>query len=167
VIPAIAIPTFLSPAEGRTYLVCDRVAFRAVPSDPGAAYALYEAVVARGGGMPPHLHRYEDEAFFVLGGTFAITIGGQTVTGGRGVYAFGPRGVPHAFQNVGETPGRLLAIVSPGALQEQFLAEVGRPVGKSGTAAVARARPASQQELAWIAARAEKYGVEFLPGRRA
>jgi len=34
--------------------------------------------------------------------------------------AFGPRGTPHAFQNIGETPGRLLVITTPSGLVRFF-----------------------------------------------
>lgn len=34
--------------------------------------------------------------------------------------AFGPRNVPHAFQNVGDIPGRLLVITTPSGLERFF-----------------------------------------------
>jgi len=37
-----------------------------------------------------------------------------------GGIAFGPRGTPHAFQNIGETPGRLLVITTPSGLERFF-----------------------------------------------
>ena len=39
---------------------------------------------------------------------------------GAGGMAFGPRGVPHAFQNVGDTRGRLLVIATPSGLERFF-----------------------------------------------
>jgi hypothetical protein len=33
-----------------------------------------------------------------------------------------PRDVPHGFRNVGSTPGRLLFVITPGGLEEYFLA---------------------------------------------
>lgn len=159
-----ATSTHPQPAPGEIH--CDiagnRVTIKATMADSGGAYALYEALVARGGGMPPHLHRYEDEAIFVLDGTFALTIGAQTIAAGPGTWAFGPRGVPHAFRNIGDVPGRILVLVSPGTLQEQFIAEVGRPAAAPGNPQQTSPRPTSAQDLAWLAARAEKYGLEFL-----
>ena len=58
--------------------------------------------------------------------------------------AFGPRGLPHSFQNVGDTPGRLLVVTTPSGLERFFerfaelppgsidpdgLAEIGRANG--------------------------------------
>jgi hypothetical protein len=46
--------------------------------------------------------------------------------------AFGPRGMPHAFQNIGDTPGRLLVVTTPSGLErffEQSAAQLTLPVG--------------------------------------
>ena len=161
-----AIPKYLARGEGSRFVVGDLLVIKATTGDTGGAYALYEAVVARGRGMPPHLHRYEDEACFVLEGTFAITVGERTIAAGPGAYVFGPRGVPHAFRNVGEAPGRLLVIVSPGALQEQFIAEVGHRNTDLKVPKPADTSIADRRGWAWLATRAEKYGVEFLPPER-
>lgn len=77
--------------------------------------------------MPPHLQRLDDETLFVLEGTDAFGIAGRRVEYGPRGYAFVPRGTPHAYVNVGSGPARLPILVSPGGVQEQFLAEVGEP----------------------------------------
>ena len=59
-----------------------------------------------------------------------------------GGMAFGPRGTPHAFQNVGETPGRLLVITTPSGLErffEEFAALLPGPPGPQALAAVGHA----------------------------
>ena len=38
----------------------------------------------------------------------------------EGGLAFGPRDVPHTFQNVGDTPGRLLVVSAPAGMEEFF-----------------------------------------------
>jgi len=56
--------------------------------------------------------------------------------------AFGPRGTPHAFQNIGETPGRLLVITTPSGLErffEEFAALLPGPAGPDALAAVGHA----------------------------
>ena len=59
-------------------------------------------------------------------------------TGGM---AFGPRGLPHAFQNIGEALGRLLVITTPSGLERFFeqSAELPRPVDPEEMAAIGRA----------------------------
>ena len=56
--------------------------------------------------------------------------------------AFGPRGIPHAFQNVGDTPGRLLVITTPSGVErffEQFAELLPGPVDRNKLADVALA----------------------------
>jgi quercetin dioxygenase-like cupin family protein len=143
-------PTFdeFAPAAGRFLRVLgDHIAVRAAGADTGGAYALFEARTLAGAGMPAHLQRYEDEAFLVLEGTFAIRVGARAVALGPGGYLFVPRGTPHAYRNVGPAPGRLLLLVSPGGIHEHFLAETGA------------LDPPDPERIATLG---EKYGVELL-----
>ena len=48
------------------------VTFKALAADTGGAYTLVETRTAPGQGMRPHLQHYDDEAFLVLEGTYAI-----------------------------------------------------------------------------------------------
>lgn len=105
-------------------------------------------------GVPFHKHRYEDESFYVVAGTFEITVGDATVTGGPGTYIYGPRNVPHRWTNVGSARGRLLNVFAPSGVEEFFLA-VGIPIRSSSE------RP--KVDMAAFDAKAsplrEKYGV--------
>jgi quercetin dioxygenase-like cupin family protein len=118
--------------------------------DTGGAYALVEIEARPGCGPPLHVHRREDEAFFVLEGEFEFTVAGGAIRAGEGAAIFGPRGVPHTFRCVGPRPGRLLATLSPPGFEE-FFEEV---------QALAKKGPPPPQAAAEIAAR---YGVDFLP----
>ena len=84
---------------------------------PGAAtnggFAIFEDVVAPGIGPGRHIHKLQDEVFFVLEGTFDIEIGGQLYRAGPGDVAFVPRGEVHAFKNIGTAPGRLRYTFTP------------------------------------------------------
>ena len=44
-----------------------------------------------------------------------------------GEFVFVPRGVVHAFKNVGQEPARCLGIVTPGGLAEKLLTGLGEP----------------------------------------
>ncbi len=74
---------------------------------------------------------------------------------GAGGYAFVPRGMVHAFTNVGNTPARMLILVTPGGLHEQFFAELGEPVDAPA--------PAGPPDVERIVAVSAKYGIEILP----
>ena len=60
----------------------------------------------------------------------------------EGGLAFGPRGTPHSFQNVGEAPGRLLVITAPSGAErlfEDFAKLLPGPIGPDTLASLARA----------------------------
>ncbi|WP_292808200.1 cupin domain-containing protein, partial [Nostoc sp. JL23] len=59
-------------------------------------------------GPPLHLHRREDESFYILEGTFAFQIGDRTVTATAGWFITAPKGVPHSYKNIGTTPARIV-----------------------------------------------------------
>jgi hypothetical protein len=81
-------------------------------------------------GVPFHKHRNEDESFLVIEGKVEITVGDKTVTGGPGTYAFGPRGIPHRWTNVGEERGRITCVFTPSGIEGMFY-ELGLPIPKS------------------------------------
>jgi hypothetical protein len=88
-----------------------------------------------------HTHLREDKLWYVIDGDFRFKAGGAMLRVWAGGLAFGPRGTPHAFQNIGETPGRLLVITTPSGLErfsEEFAALLPRPAGPEALAAVGR-----------------------------
>ena len=79
-----------------------------------------------------HVHRVQEETFYVLDGTCEWQIGDRVVTAPRGAYVFIPPGVPHDIRNPGDQTARLLMTVSPPGHERYFqeLAELtahGRP----------------------------------------
>ncbi|MEV0268280.1 MAG: cupin domain-containing protein [Hamadaea sp.] len=85
-----------------------------------------------------HSHLREDELWFVLAGEFRFKAGDDMLSASAGGLAFGPRGLPHAFQNVGDEPGRLLVITTPSGIERFFeqYAESAGPVGPAGIAEI-------------------------------
>ena len=153
---APAAARHVAPDGGRTVRVLgNQVTYKAVAAETGGAYSLFEAVIEPGLGVPPHYGRYEDETLWILEGTFGIRLGDEVVELGPGGYAFVPRGTVHAVTNVGDGPGRLLLLVTPGGLCEKYFDEM---VGARGVAQ-SLAGPADVERAAAIAA---KYGTAFL-----
>lgn len=88
----------------------------------GGAFALGRQTCAPGTGVPPHLHRQEDEVFSVIHGRFEIydgATGNWTEIPPQGI-AFAPRGHVHAFRNCGDTAG-IIQFVSTGSGFDRFL----------------------------------------------
>lgn len=90
------------------------------------AFTLIECRAPAGFGPPLHVHRDEDEGFYVLDGQLAVRCGGESWTATAGSFVLLPRAVPHAFAVTGGRACRLLQITSP-AQFEGFVAEAGRP----------------------------------------
>jgi quercetin dioxygenase-like cupin family protein len=90
-----------------------------------------------------HVHRVQEETFYVLDGACEWQIGDRLLTARRGAYVFIPPGVPHNIRNPGDAPARLLMTVSPPG-HERYFAELadltvgGRP--DSGALAALRRR---------------------------
>jgi mannose-6-phosphate isomerase-like protein (cupin superfamily) len=64
-------------------------------------------------GVPLHLHRSEDEAWYVLEGTLRFQFGKKEFEAGPGSGVLLPRGTAHTFWNPGPDPTRYLLVVGP------------------------------------------------------
>jgi len=111
------------------------------------AFALISCVTPPQGGVPLHVHSKEDETFIVLEGLYEFRVGDSVIHGQPGTCLFGPRGIPHSFQNIGQNPARLMVLFSPPGFEEYF-------------EEVDAANSVSPLSLEELVARAQKYGVE-------
>ncbi|MFF8955259.1 cupin domain-containing protein [Streptomyces sp. NPDC014894] len=109
--------------------------------DTGGLYSFYQITTRPGSGPPPHVHETVDEAFFVNRGRYEFEVGGVSEVVTAGTVVYGPRGVPHRFLNVGDGPGELLVIATPGGVENFF-------IGLSRLVAGGRPDWAKMQELA-------------------
>jgi quercetin dioxygenase-like cupin family protein len=88
----------------------------------GGRFTVLEQVTPPGWGPPRHTHSREDEIFYILEGTYELHVGNERRNASAGASAILPRNVPHGFRNVASAPSRLLSIITPGGLEEYFLA---------------------------------------------
>ena len=117
------------------------------------AYAFQEMTVAPGfPWIPPHIHRNEDEALYVLEGECTVRVGEQVHTLGSGAFIFMPRDVVHTFSNPGAVPTRVLVISSPGRVIRYF----------EDAAALASHSPSGQPDMKRLVALAREYNIEFV-----
>lgn len=98
----------------------DLVCIKANTRDTNGSLTIMEFEFAPKSGPALHTHLREDEVWFVLEGDFRFKAGDAMFEASTGGMAFGPRGMPHNFQNVGETPGRLLVVTTPSGLERFF-----------------------------------------------
>src|ERR687896_1274161 len=103
----------------------------------GGLYSVVEVLEPQGAQAPLHLHRKEDEAFYVLEGEVTFQVGEETIKARPGSFVFGPKDVPHTY-TVDSGPARLLFLLSPAGF-EGFIEAISKP-------AKARTLPPSKSE---------------------
>jgi mannose-6-phosphate isomerase-like protein (cupin superfamily) len=115
---------------------------KADTGNTNGALTVMEFVIPPKQGPGLHTHLREDEVWYVLEGDFRFRTGGEMLRVSTGGMAFGPRGTPHTFQNVGDVSGRLLVITTPSGLErffEQFAELSPGPVDPAMIAALGHA----------------------------
>jgi quercetin dioxygenase-like cupin family protein len=116
-------PILMDADGGHTFtMLGTSMRFIATAASTGGRYTMLEQVTPPGWGPPRHIHSREDEIFYILEGSYELHVGRERRTVSAGASAVLPRGIPHGFRNVASTPGRLLCVITPGGLDEYFLA---------------------------------------------
>jgi quercetin dioxygenase-like cupin family protein len=114
-------PAFVPPQGIKTVSVFGiSVDILLTGEETNGACSAYRVNCQPGDGPPPHVHRRDDEAFYVLDGEFEIMCGERTSTVTAGSFVFLPRNIPHTFRNVGTTTGHLLGIGTPPGHEKFF-----------------------------------------------
>ncbi len=135
----------------------DSYRFLVTGAESGGAYFAMEAIVPPGGGPPPHIHRNEDETFYVLEGEVEFLLGDRIVTGSAGDFVSVPRGTVHRFHNAGSARARLILTFTPAGIEKFFEETLERAEDPS------QPPPDNIQEIAArYAEAAPRYGIEFL-----
>lgn len=96
------------------------ISIKAAGKDTGGAFTIIHEVSPPTGGPPLHLHRREDEAFYVLEGEYEIQCGDEKFKATIGSFIFAPRNIQHTFRNISAGPGKVLVIVSPAGIEKFF-----------------------------------------------
>ena len=91
--------------------------------DTGGELCVYDTVRSIKGGPPLHMHREQNEWFYVRQGEFLFQVGSERLHLKAGDTLLGPRGVPHAFAAL-TTVSALLIIFQPAGAIEEVFAEV-------------------------------------------
>ncbi len=157
--PTTAQVIHSAPGEGPAFsAVGDVYRILASGDQTGGGYAFLETRVLPGGGPPPHIHRREDEAFFILEGEVTFTLDGKRITAGPGTFVQGPRGIPHSFKNESNAPARMLILVTPPGF-EKFIAGIAQPVPSFDSPPL----PVLPADIERLLAAAPQYGIEILP----
>jgi mannose-6-phosphate isomerase-like protein (cupin superfamily) len=148
--------SFVEPGEGHAvWFLRNRVTIKATAGSTGGAYGLFESLIAPGFSPPLHVHHREDEAFWVLDGEVSMRCGDRTFRAPAGSFVFLPRDVPHTFVVEGDTPVRMLTLLTPGG-GEAFFLEAGRRPEHDGLP------PAAPPDIATLQRVGAKFGSEIV-----
>lgn len=66
-----------------------------------------------GDGPPPHLHRNEDEGFYILEGEVTFLFRDQLIVAKPGDFVWAPRNIIHCFKCTSATPAKFVLLVTP------------------------------------------------------
>lgn len=83
------------------------------------ALGVVETEIAPGDEPPLHVHKNEDEWFYVLEGDVTFHCGGQNMRGGAGAFISFPRQIPHTF-TVHSPKAHFILMNTPGGFERMF-----------------------------------------------
>ncbi len=155
-LPQLA-PQNLSAAEGPAFWFLNNLCVvKATTESTGGAYSLLYQISPPGHATPYHLHRVEDEAFYVLDGEFIFICNGKPLVGGPGTYVFLPRGIPHGIRVSSSAPATMLVLAMPGTGFVGMIQEMAEP-------ATERVLPQpSEPDMAKLTRLCTKYQIDIL-----
>lgn len=159
----------VGPDEGEAFFVLgDVVTFKITGEDSDDAYFLTEIRSLPGGG-PAFLHTHvPQETFWILEGDYEVYGQGEdgekyAIAAPVGSTIHVPGNVPHGFKNVGESPGRLLALYAPVAPQSEFFQDIGVAMESTLSEMPFDQMPSNERVLE-VLARHQMRLLEPLPG---
>ena len=92
------VPIALAPGAGEAlWFLGFLVTVKSSADTTGGRVTVLEHLAPRGAGSPLHVHRREDEWFYVLEGELTFWVGGEVSQAPAGAFVYGPAGVPHTF----------------------------------------------------------------------
>jgi uncharacterized cupin superfamily protein len=114
-----------------------------------------EDIIPVGYETPYHIHRKEDETFYLVEGEAEFILDGRKYHAKAGSFAFLPRHIPHGFRIVGDRPARLLIMINPSGF-DRFFADLGEPAQRL------ELPPPTKPDIPKLVETAKQYDVEIL-----
>lgn len=159
-IATTGIDDFVLPPSGindeSVWVAGIRTTFIATGIDTSGRYTLAQFYIPPAAAVPAHIHRREDEWFYVLNGNVSIQMEDEFVDAISGTLVYSPRNHIHSFSNVGTTPATMLSLWTPSGIEGLFR-EVGDPVSLTDPFT-----PPAPPDIPRLLAVAPRYGLEFV-----
>ena len=118
------------PGEGKEVTLAGQPMAFLVTGEDSEHTSMFEFTMPPGFSTGLHVHRVQEETFYVLDGECQWQIGEQPVRAEAGTYVFIPPGVPHNIANASDKPARMIMTVSPPG-HEHYFEELVKLVGHS------------------------------------
>jgi quercetin dioxygenase-like cupin family protein len=119
------------PGEGKELTLAGKPLAFLVTGEDSKHTCMFEWTVPAGFFTGLHVHRVQEETFYVLEGECEWQIGDQLVRAKPGAYVFIPPGVPHNIGNASDKPARMIMTVSPPG-HEHYFEELAQLVARGG-----------------------------------
>jgi quercetin dioxygenase-like cupin family protein len=121
------------PGEGKEVTLAGEPMTFLVTGKDTKYTSMFDWTVPPGFSTGLHVHRAQEETFYVLEGECEWQVGSQMVRAKPGTFVFIPPGVPHNIANASETPARMLTTASPPG-HEHYFEELVRLIARDGPA---------------------------------
>jgi quercetin dioxygenase-like cupin family protein len=108
------------PGEGKTVHLGGQPMNFLVTGQDTRHTSMFEWTIPAGFSTGLHVHRVQEETFYVLDGECDWQVDGERVRATPGTYLFLPPGVPHNIANASARPARVLMTVSPPGHEHYF-----------------------------------------------
>jgi quercetin dioxygenase-like cupin family protein len=121
-----AIPYSVNPTDVPAFWHEDILWLMLATGDQtGGHYSLMEELCPKGSGAPPHIHEWQDEAFYIIEGEATFIVAEQTIQASTGAFVSIPRNTVHSFR-VDSKTARVLNLYEPAGF-EQVVIELAVP----------------------------------------
>jgi quercetin dioxygenase-like cupin family protein len=98
-----------------------RIVIHATAAETGGVLGMWETFTPPGQGPAPHTHTRETEVFRVIRGLYRFRCGNEAFDAPPGTVVTLPAHVEHSWRNIGDEPGQMFAIVTPGGCEQLFI----------------------------------------------
>lgn len=115
-----AAPVIRMPAENNGVTLAGQPMVFLVTGKDTKHTSMFDWTIPAGFATGLHVHRMQEETFYMLEGECEWHVGGRLVRATSGTYLFIPPGVPHNITNVSKQPARVLMTVSPPGHEHYF-----------------------------------------------
>jgi len=108
------------PGEGKAVTLAGKPMTFLVTGEDTKHTSMFDWILPANFSTGLHVHRVQEETFYVLEGECRWQIGDETVNAKPGTYVFIPPGVPHNIANASDKPARMIMTVSPPGHEHYF-----------------------------------------------